>query len=123
MTGLACGETIVDVESVWDRRERERIRERQRTLDDVRSRLQEAGARLRALGVEEAWLVGSFARGDPRSESDVDLLVRGLDRRSRAKAWWDLGRLFGREVDLGEIERMEASRLAAALRGGVRFIP
>ena len=42
---------------------------------EVRARLRENGARLRDLGVQRLGLFGSFARGEARPESDVDLLV------------------------------------------------
>jgi predicted nucleotidyltransferase len=42
---------------------------------DVLARLRGAEARIRAFGVRRLALFGSFARGTPRANSDVDLLV------------------------------------------------
>lgn len=110
-------------ENLWAQRERARADERARTLAEVRSKLPLAAAMLASGGCSEAWLVGSFARGDPLPDSDVDLIARGLTPRTRPTLWWDLGRLFGREVDLGETERMAPQRLALVLLEGIRLLP
>lgn len=67
--------------------------------------LKENRERLRALGVGELHLFGSFARGDERPTSDVDLLVdfsgpTGLMKYSRIQR--ELETLIGRKVDLVE---------------------
>lgn len=54
--------------------------------------------------VNKAWLFGSFARGEQREDSDVDLLVE-LDQSQRIGIrffgmYVDLKELLGREVDL-----------------------
>lgn len=54
--------------------------------------------------VEKAWLFGSFARGEERPDSDVDILV-SLDRSKPVGIrffgmWGDLERLLGKDVDL-----------------------
>ena len=54
--------------------------------------------------VLKAWLFGSFARGDVREDSDVDILVT-LDHSQPVGLkffgmWGDLERLLGRPVDL-----------------------
>jgi uncharacterized protein len=46
-----------------------------RTKKQVLSTIIEQQPRLRALGVRRLGLFGSFARGEPRPDSDVDLLV------------------------------------------------
>lgn len=46
-----------------------------RSRADVLQRLQEAEAEIRNLGVSRLALFGSFARSEPRPDSDVDLLV------------------------------------------------
>lgn len=46
-----------------------------RDRSDVLSRISEASVRIRAFGVRNIALFGSFARGEQRSGSDVDLLV------------------------------------------------
>lgn len=42
---------------------------------DVLERIREAEAEIRGLGVRRLALFGSFARSEPRPDSDVDLLV------------------------------------------------
>ncbi len=54
--------------------------------------------------VTKAWLFGSFARGEEREDSDVDILVV-LDHSKPVGLkyfgiWRDLEKLLGREVDL-----------------------
>ena len=54
--------------------------------------------------VEKAWLFGSFARGEERPDSDVDILV-SLDRSKPVGIrffgmWGDLERLLSKDVDL-----------------------
>ena len=54
--------------------------------------------------VTKAWLFGSYARGDQREDSDVDLLVT-LDHSTPVGIkyfgmWSDLEELLGRNVDL-----------------------
>lgn len=45
------------------------------TRSDVINRLREIEAEIRALGVRRLALFGSFARSEPRPDSDVDVLV------------------------------------------------
>jgi predicted nucleotidyltransferase len=45
------------------------------TKQQVLARIQENHDQLRALGVARLGLFGSFARNDPTSESDIDVLV------------------------------------------------
>ena len=74
------------------------------TRDDVLGALREhKGALAQRFGVAELTLFGSFARGDARENSDVDLLVRfdgpaTSDRYFGAQFY--LEDLFGRPVDL-----------------------
>ena len=74
------------------------------TRDDVLGALREhKGALAREFGVAELTLFGSFARGDERENSDVDLLVRfdgpaTSDRYFGAQFY--LEDLLGRPVDL-----------------------
>jgi predicted nucleotidyltransferase len=48
-----------------------RLAERERVIHTLR----EHESELRALGVSRLWLFGSVARGDARSDSDVDVLI------------------------------------------------
>ena len=57
--------------------------------------------------VLKAWLFGSFARGEEREDSDVDLLIRFDDNAhvglfAHTRMVMDLERMLGREVDLVE---------------------
>ena len=45
------------------------------TRHDVVRRLRQHREEIRSLGVEKIGLFGSFARGEPAADSDVDLLV------------------------------------------------
>ena len=54
--------------------------------------------------VQRAWLFGSYARGEQREDSDIDILV-ALDHTSPVGLrffgmWGELERLLGRSVDL-----------------------
>ncbi|MFA6376775.1 MAG: nucleotidyltransferase family protein [Candidatus Paceibacterota bacterium] len=58
-------------------------------------------------GVIKAAVFGSYARGDERKKSDIDLLVKLEDGRTLMDLGGlsvDLKKLFGRRVDLVEYE-------------------
>ncbi len=74
-------------------------------------------------GCTEAWLVGSFARGNPTPDSDVDLLVRGMLPERRSDVVDALEHLLRRPVDLAELERIPSERLEFALDRGRRLFP
>jgi predicted nucleotidyltransferase len=109
--------------SVWDQRDRDATAARDEAVAAIRALLPAAIDVLRRAGCTEAWLTGSFARGDPRPGSDVDVLARGLDPATRADVWIALEELFGRPVDLAEIERIPPERLDLALHGARRLFP
>lgn len=109
--------------SVWDRRDREAQQRRAEAMAALEAALPQAVDVLRAAGCTEAWLAGSFARGDPEPFSDVDILARGLTVASRADVWFALEGLFGRPVDLVEVERIPPDRLPLALHGARRLFP
>lgn len=62
--------------------------------------------------VEKVWVFGSFARGEERADSDVDLLV-AFDPSSKVSLftmggmYMDLRKLLGRDVDLIEAGTLE----------------
>ena len=61
-------------------------------------------------GVRLAVLYGSLARGDEDAGSDLDLLISFADERplAGAKLAVRLERLCGRQVDIADLERVEA---------------
>lgn len=73
--------------------------------DDIVNRLRADADRIKRLGVTSLYLFGSFARGEGRQESDVDVLVDydhgqfGLLEMARLKR--QLSELLGRSVDVG----------------------
>jgi predicted nucleotidyltransferase len=54
--------------------------------------------------VRRAWLFGSLAWGDPHEESDVDLLVEGLDTRTAGDAERRVAEVVEARVDLVRAE-------------------
>jgi uncharacterized protein len=76
----------------------------------------------RKYGVGRVLLVGSLARGDFRSSSDIDLAVEGLAPGELFPAGAELERLAqGFEVDLVPIESADAAFLEAARREGIEL--
>jgi uncharacterized protein len=74
-------------------------------------------------GIAELLVFGSFARGQPRADSDIDLLYR---LRPGARLGWEieelndeLADLFGRPVDLVSARAVH-SRLRAAVDSEAR---
>lgn len=77
--------------------------------DEILRRLTQNRAELRRLGARRLGLFGSFARGEARADSDVDLLVdldhHGFDRYMDLKLF--LEDLLGRRVDLVLSDRIK----------------
>ena len=75
-----------------------------RTKAEVIARPQGQREQLRALGVEQLGLFGSFVRDEAWPESDVDLLVDFQEGRKSLHTLVDLGdfleELLGRKVEL-----------------------
>ena len=75
-----------------------------RTKEDVFALLRQNGEQLRRFGVEQISVFGSFARGEPHDESDVDILVEFEAGRISFDNFLALAEfleeLFGRKVDL-----------------------
>jgi uncharacterized protein len=96
---------------------REKYRpDRVKTLDEALRRLRASGAELERAGVRHVAVFGSFARGDDRPDSDIDLLVSldpGLD--IAWSAYMELQRLL--EAVIGHpVEMVEDAALADRLR-------
>lgn len=76
----------------------------------VEARIRDAIADLP--GIEEAFLYGSYARGDDRATSDLDLFVIGpVDQERLGEALADVERELGRDVNVTSYERGELKRL------------
>jgi predicted nucleotidyltransferase len=75
-----------------------------KTKEDVFTLLRQSGDQLRHFGVRKISVFGSFARGEPRDESDVDILVEFETGRKSFDNFMGLAEfleeLFGRKVDL-----------------------
>jgi predicted nucleotidyltransferase len=74
------------------------------TKADVLARIRQQQARLRALGVAQLGLFGSFVRDEATAASDVDLLVDFEPGRKTFNGFFEvvdfLEELLGREVEL-----------------------
>lgn len=91
--------------------------------EDVRERLRAVSRELEELGLTRIHLFGSVARGDPRPDSDVDLVVE----YSGAMTFGRLARILdllegalGREVDVltpGGLEVMRRPDVRERIRG------
>ncbi|MBF8259969.1 MAG: DNA polymerase beta domain protein region [Actinobacteria bacterium] len=63
----------------------------------TRGQLRRVGEKIAELpGVEKVILFGSYARGNPTPDSDVDLLVVWKTRRPRTERWMAVSKLFSR---------------------------
>jgi predicted nucleotidyltransferase len=80
------------------------------TLDDTVSRLSPRMADFRALGVNQMWLFGSVLRGNPRADSDADVLVRFEEGQKTFERFMALAELLedslGRPVELVTTEAL-----------------
>ncbi len=76
----------------------------------VEARIRDAIADLP--GIEEAFMYGSYARGDERATSDLDLFVIGpFDQERLSEQLADVERELGRDVNVTSYERGELERL------------
>jgi hypothetical protein len=75
-----------------------------KTKEEVFNLLRQSGAQLRRFGVRRLSVFGSFARGEPNEESDVDLLVEFEPDKKTFDNLLGLAdfleELFGRKVDI-----------------------
>lgn len=80
------------------------------TKQDVFERVRAHSRRLRTLGVRRCGLFGSFARGDARADSDVDILVEFEPGQKTFDNFMELGFLLedvlGRRVELVTAESL-----------------
>jgi predicted nucleotidyltransferase len=71
---------------------------------DLEELLIEAGKVLRAAGAREVYVFGSAAEGRMHERSDIDLAVTGLPPRDFIPAMARVGNVFGRSVDLVDLD-------------------
>jgi predicted nucleotidyltransferase len=112
-TGILTSERI-------GRARRYRVDERSPIATEIRSLVQKTigiEARVREAigdvpGIEEAFLYGSYARGDERATSDLDLFVVGsVDQEALTERLADVERDLGRDVNIATYDREELERL------------
>lgn len=72
-------------------------------LDEM---LQRAGAILRHAGAREVYVFGSAASGQMHEHSDIDLAVSGLPPRSFFATMAKVSDVFGRTVDLVDLDQV-----------------
>ncbi len=79
-----------------------------RGKDDILRVLQEHAPELRSLGIQRIGLYGSFARGESRDASDIDLLVEFRPGQKTFDRFMELcfllEKLFQRRVDVVTLE-------------------
>jgi predicted nucleotidyltransferase len=131
---LGCSPTIVSRElrrleeagvltSEWiGRTRRYRVDDRSPIASEIRSLVQKTigvEARLaEALAgiaeIEEAFVYGSYARGEERASSDLDLLVIGsVDQKLLSERVSDAERDLARDINVTSYERAELDRMQA----------
>jgi predicted nucleotidyltransferase len=112
-TGILTSERI-------GRARRYRVDEQSPIASEVRSLVQKTigvEARIRDAiadlpGIEEAFLYGSYARGDERATSDLDLFVIGpVDQERLSERLAEVERELGRDVNVASYGRGEFERL------------
>jgi len=96
------------------------------TKDTIVSEIRKSRSQLLSFGVRSIGLFGSFARGEGRPESDVDLLVEFDPDKKTFDNFIDtcflLEGLFGREVELVTRESL-SSYIAPYVLREVEYVP
>jgi predicted nucleotidyltransferase len=89
-------------------------------LDEL---LQRSAEILRAAGAKAVYVFGSAATGRMHGASDVDLAVSGLPPRGYIPAKVKVGNLFGRSVDLVDLDlETPFTRYLKAKEGALRLV-
>jgi len=94
----ACVQRMRSAQCIEQEAQREGVKSVQKKLGFLSQLLGEH------YGAKRVWLFGSFAWGEPHKDSDVDVLVEGLNAKVWAKAMVELERHVGRPVDLVCVE-------------------
>jgi predicted nucleotidyltransferase len=93
------------------------------TSDAILRRLSASKARTRSLGVMRIALFGSYARGDQRRGSDLDILVEFRKGMKTFDNYMDLKffleKMFGRKVDLVVKEAVKPALRRSILGGAI----
>ena len=96
------------------------------TKDDIVNSIRKSRLKLLSYGVRSIGLFGSFARGQGRPESDVDLLVEFAPDKKTFDNFIDacflLEDLFGRKVELVTKESLSSYISSYVLRE-VEYVP
>jgi len=96
------------------------------TADGILGALAEHRERIRSLGVRRIGVFGSFARGEEREESDIDILIEFEEGGRSFDTYMDLKffleDLFGRKVDLVDRDAIKPA-LAPHILRSVRYVP
>ena len=66
--------------------------------------IERIAAALKAAGAKEVYLFGSAIRGTTRVDSDLDFAVKGLPAANFFRAMGDAGDIFGRSIDLVDLD-------------------
>jgi len=96
------------------------------TADGILGALAEHRERIRSLGIRRIGVFGSFARGEEREESDIDILIEFEEGGRSFDTYMDLKffleDLFGRRVDLVDRDAIKPA-LAPHILWSVRYLP
>ncbi len=96
------------------------------TSTEIMKKLQGNRSRIKGYGVKKIGLFGSYARGEEKKESDVDILVQFEKGKKNFDNYMDLKLfledLFGSKVDLVISEAVKPD-LKTSILGSVRYAP